>query len=100
MLRVCGVLLLSELSTTRRGQHAIMKHDEARSALQLVIDEEHSPAAVVAAGIEIFHNISSGRLGCTFLNVNYQKVRNDLLKLNDAGSGRATSVIEKLDRIW
>ena len=100
MLRVCGVLLLSELSTTRRGQHAIMQHDEARSALHLVIDEEHSPAAVVAAGIEIFHNLSSGRLGCTFLNVEYQKVRSDLLKLDDAGSGRAKSVIEKLDRMW
>ena len=96
MLQVCGVLLLSELSTTRHGQNAMLTDDRMQYAMNIMLDESVSSAPVVAAGVEIAHNLSSGRRGCEFLASS--QVRQSLLQLED--DGRASDVVERMDRQW
>tara|TARA_B100000780_G_scaffold278029_1_gene250265 strand:+ start:87 stop:1646 length:1560 start_codon:yes stop_codon:yes gene_type:complete len=97
MLQVCGVLLLNELSTTRHGQIHMLKDSRMKDAMTNMLNETISSAPVVAAGVEIAHNLSSGRLGCAFLNQT-TGVKDGLLALED--DGRAADVVERMERKW
>ena len=94
MLQVCGVLLLSELSTTRHGQLAMLSDARLKDTMTVLLDESQSSAPVVTAGVEIAHNLSEFKRGCDFLN-DGGRIRQRLSVLND--DGRAKSVCERMD---
>ena len=94
MLQVCGVLLLSELSTTRHGQLAMLNDARLKDTMTVLLDESQSSAPVVTAGVEIAHNLSEFTRGCDFLN-DGGRIRQRLSVLND--DGRAKSVCERMD---
>ena len=75
----------------------MLKDSRMKDAMTNMLNETISSAPVVAAGVEIAHNLSSGRLGCAFLNQT-TGVKDGLLALED--DGRAADVVERMERKW
>ena len=106
-LQVCGVLLLSSLSSHCLGQSSMIAHSEdMKESLSYMLLRNDAPTPVVDAGVEVAFNLSSSPEGCNLMK-DMRGIPKKLEQLAKSSGGvdntlpaRSQATCERLEIEW